>query len=143
MRYLEFLLVSPWNVQIGPERNVPLGADVKVLVSNPTSFIVQKLLIHPDRTPDKRAHDVLYIHDTLELFGGSLRELQQMWADVLRPAMPTKTARRVEATARDLFAEVTDTIREAARIPQDRRLTPENARRACRYGLGEILGPVR
>jgi hypothetical protein len=82
MRYLEFLLVSPWNVQ-------------------------------------------------------------QMWADVLRPAMPTKTARRVEATARDLFAEVTDTIREAARIPQDRRLTPENARRACRYGLGEILGPVR
>ena len=36
----------------------------------------------------------------------------------------------------ELFAEVTDTIREAARIPQDRRLAPENVQRACEYGLG-------
>jgi hypothetical protein len=53
--------------------------------------------------------------------------------------MPAKTARRVEVIGRDLFAQVTDTIREAARIPQDRRLAPENVQRACEYGLGEIL----
>jgi hypothetical protein len=43
-------------------------------------------------------------------------------------------------TANDLFSQVTDTIREAARIPQDRQLTAENVQRACEYGLGEILG---
>ena len=53
--------------------------------------------------------------------------------------MPATTARRVEVIARNLFAQVTDTIREAARIPQDRRLAPENVQRACEYGLGEIL----
>ena len=143
MRYLELLLVSPWSVRIGPERKVPIEDDVDLVVPNPTSFIVQKLLIHTDRTPDKRAHDVLYIHDTLELFGASLRELQRLWVEVVRPDLPAKTARRVESTARDLFAEVTDTIREAARIPQDRQLPPENAQRACEYGLGEILGPIR
>jgi len=35
---------------------------------------------------------------------------------------------------------VTDTIREAARIPQDRRLVPEDVQRACAYGFNEILG---
>jgi len=54
--------------------------------------------------------------------------------------MAAKTARRAETIAQELFAEVTDTIREAARIPQDRRLAPENVQRACEYGLGEILG---
>jgi len=53
--------------------------------------------------------------------------------------MAPKTSRKAETVARELFAEVTDTIREAARIPQDRRLAPENVQRACAYGLGEIL----
>ena len=108
-------------------------------VPNPASFIVQKLLIHSDRRPAKRAQDVLYIHDTLELFGGSLDELRRLWREIVRPTMPARTAKRAEAVARDLFGRVTDTIREAARIPQDRRLAPENVRRACEYGLGEIL----
>jgi hypothetical protein len=54
--------------------------------------------------------------------------------------MAPKTARKAETIAQELFAAVTDTVREAARIPQDRRLTPENVQRACEYGLGEILG---
>jgi hypothetical protein len=141
MRYLDLLLVSPWSVQVGPTKGVPLVADLKVQVPNPMCFIVQRLLIHADRPGGKKAQDVLYIHDTLELFGASLAELQRLWVDEARPAMPAKTARRVETIARDLFAEVTDTIREAARIPQDRRRTPENVQRACEYGLGEILGP--
>jgi hypothetical protein len=140
MRYLDLLLVSPWRVQVGPTTAVPL-ADLRVGVPNPTSFIVQRLLIHADRPGSKKAQDVLYIHDTLELFGASLAELQRLWVDDVRPAMPAKTARRVHTIARDLFVAVTDAIREAARIPQDRRLTPENVQRACEYGLGEILGP--
>jgi hypothetical protein len=114
-----------------------------VRVPNPTSFIVQKLLIHSARPTNKKAQDVLYIHDTLQLFGGSLGELRGLWVDRVRPGMPGRSARRTEAIVREMFARVTDTIREAARIPQDRRLTPENVRRACEYGLGEILGSDR
>jgi len=140
MRYPDLLLVSPWRVQVGPTIGMPLVADLQVRVPNPTSFIVQRLLIHADRPGGKKAQDVLYIHDTLELFGASLAELQRLWVDEVRPAMPA-TARRVHTIARDLFGAVTDAIREAVRIPQDRRLTPENVHRACEYGLGEILSP--
>jgi hypothetical protein len=139
LRYLDVLLLKPWSVRVGPDREVPIAADVELSVANPTSFIVQKLLIHSDRPRHKKAQDILYIHDTLELFGGSLGELRRLWLEDVRPAMPSKTARRSEAVARELFAEVTDTIREAARIPQDRQLAPENVQRACEYGLGEIV----
>jgi Nucleotidyltransferase len=140
MRHLELLLVSPWSVRIRREKELPIAAaDVELFVPNATSFIAQKLLIHSDRPPRKRAQDILYIHDTLELFGGSLGDLRRLWADEIRPRVAAKTARRAETIAQELFAEVTDTIRETARIPQDRRLTPENVQRACEYGLGEIL----
>ena len=54
--------------------------------------------------------------------------------------MPDRTARRAEARARDLFETVTDHIREAARIPETRRLSPENLRAAGEYGLEQIFG---
>lgn len=140
MRHLELLLVSPWSVRVGPDQDAAIAAAVDLFVPNPTSFTVQKLLIHSDRPPHKKVQDILYIHDTLELFGGLLGELRRLWADEVRPRMAAKTARRAETIAQELFAEVTDTIREAARIPQDRRLAPENVQRACEYGLAEILG---
>ncbi len=143
LRYLDLLLLKPWSVPVGPDREVPVAADVELFVANPTSFIVQKVLIHSDRPPHKKAQDILYIHDTLELFGGSMGELRRLWLEDVRPVMPPKTARRSEAVARELFAEVTDTIREAARIPRDRQLAPENLQRACEYGLGEILGSAK
>jgi hypothetical protein len=139
MRHLELLLISPGSVRIRPAKEIPIAADVELFVANPTSFMIQKLLIHADRPPHKKAQDILYIHDSLELFGGSLGELRRLWADEVRPRMAAKTAKRAETIAKELFDEVTDTIREAARIPQDRRLAPENVQRACEYGLGEIL----
>lgn len=83
---------------------------------------------------------MLYIHDTLELFGSALDEMHRLWVRSVRPAMAVKTGKSAERIAQELFTEVTDTIREAARIPQDRRLAPENVQRALEYGLGEILG---
>ena len=94
MRYLDLLLLAPWSVRVGPERGVPVAADVDMLVPNPTSFIVQKLLIHSDRPGSKKAQDVLYIHDTLELFGASIDQLRDLWVDQVRSAMPSTTARR-------------------------------------------------
>lgn len=107
---------------------------------NPVSFIVQKLLIHKRRDTEKKAQDVLYIHDTLELFGASLGKLRTVWDDDVRPRMPARTATRAMETATALFENVTDVIREAARIPQDRRLQPENIRAATHYGLEEVFG---
>lgn len=140
LRYLDLLLVSPWGVRVGPKLGVPVAADVDVLVPNPTSFVIQKLLIHSERHGNKKSQDVLYIHDALELFGASLDQLRGLWVDQVRPAIPVRTARRAETIARELFADVTDTIREAALMPQDRQLRPDDVRVACDYGLGQILG---
>ena len=103
--------------------------------------LVQRLLIHEERGPRKKAQDVLHIHDTFELFGASLEALRAVWADTVRPAMPAKTAKRAEKTAHDLFADVTDTIREASRIPQDRHPLPEDIRAACQLGLETVIAP--
>jgi hypothetical protein len=58
--------------------------------AEPNSFFVQKLLIHSDHRREKKAEDVLYIHDTLELFGGSLRELRRLWVERIRPIHGTE-----------------------------------------------------
>lgn len=142
LRHLDLLLEAPWSVHVGPEVGVPMDRPAELLLPNPVSFIVQKLLIHDKRPSNKKAQDVLYIHDTLELFGGALNDLRTLWVDQLRPKMPAKTARRAETTARTLFEQVTDTIRTASRIPQDRRLLPEVVRATSEYGLGEILGSL-
>jgi hypothetical protein len=135
LRYVDLLLVSSWEVKVG----FGIRAEMIVRVPNPASFIIQRLLIHSERSATKKAQDVLYIHDTLELFGASLQELRRLWVEAVRPAMPAKTARRAITTATTVFETVTDVIREAARIPQDRRPAPEHIRMACQYGLGEIL----
>ena len=148
-----FFTASPWarwaglcrntHSAIGPKRPgaphpcLPLPTSCSRTRS---AFMVQKLLVHESRRPDKRAQDLLYIHDALELFGGALEELRAVWRDQVRPSMPDRTARRANARARALFETVTDRIREAARIPETRRLSPEQLRAASEYGLEQILG---
>lgn len=140
LRHLDLLLIAPWSVRVGADVEIPVESSVDILLPNPVSFIVQKLLIHDKRKSNKQAQDVLYIHDTLELFGGAIDELRRVWLEEIRREMPDKTARRAESLARGVFEQVTDTIREAVRIPQDRALSPEVVRAACEYGLGEIMG---
>lgn len=139
LRHLGLLLIGPWTVTVGPEQGVPLTRPVKVLVANPTSFIVQKLLIQKDRSAAKRAQDVLYINDTLELFGNALPQLNVLWRGQVRPALSAKTARAVADTAGKTFSSVTDIIRDAVRIPQDRGLSPERLRAACEMALARIF----
>jgi hypothetical protein len=142
LRHLDLLLEAPWSVRIGPETKVPVERPADLLVPNPLSFIVQKLLIHKRRDAEKKAQDILYIHDTLELFGASLGQLRTVWKDEVRPRIPARTANRAMVIADELFNGVTDVIREAARMPQDRRLQPEGVRAAIQHGLEEVLGPV-
>jgi|SRR5829696_2909679 len=140
LRHLELLLAGPWKVQVGVESNVPIERAVDLVVPNPVSFIIQKLLIHKHRDTAKKAQDVLYIHDTLELFGASLDQLRSVWEGEVMPKMSPKTAKGALMTASELFENVTDTIRNAVRIPQDRNLQPDNLRAAIHYGLNEVLG---
>ena len=106
----------------------------------PVSFIAQKLLIHGRRKADKRAQDALYVHDTLELFGGQLAALRALWATDLQPAWPKTTIRRLERLRREQYGSVTDVHRAAVRIPQDRTVAPDLLQARCGFGLEEIFG---
>jgi len=140
LRHLDLLLKHAWRVGLGGEAGVPLAPPVEVQISNPVSFIAQKLLIHGRRPPEKQAQDALYIHDTLDLFGRHLEELKAIWLEKIRPALAPRTAREVERLWREQFGAVSDVIRSAARIPPDRTIAPERMQAACSYGLEEIFG---
>lgn len=139
LRHLEILLVEPWQIQLSGELGIPVAKAVTIRVANPVSFIVQKLLIQHLRTPDKRAQDVLYIHDTLELFGATLDDLQRLWDNVVRPTLSPARQHEVVDLARSSFAAVTNVLRDAARIPQDRTLVPERMLALLQHGLHAIL----
>jgi hypothetical protein len=72
LRHLDLLLTEPLAVRLDAKGGVPLRRPADVLVANPVSFIVQKLLIRRSRKPDKQAQDALYIHDTIELSGNPI-----------------------------------------------------------------------
>jgi hypothetical protein len=140
LRYVELLLASPWSARLDESVGFPLPEPAEVLLANPVSFIAQKLLIHAKRDPDKPPQDVLYIHDTLELFGHDLEGLRAEWLERVRPHLPQRDVKDIDRIRRRLFAVVTDVIRRAVRIPKDRALTPERVRAACDYGLDTIFG---
>ncbi len=139
LRHLDLLLVQPWAVRLSEDVGVPVQPPLDVMLPNPVSFIVQKLLIHKYRRPEKKAQDVLYIHDTLELFGDELPRLSTLWCEDVLPTLPRTTAKSVERLHREQFGTVTDIIRNAARMPQDRALSPERIQATCSYGLEEIF----
>lgn len=137
LRYLELLFLAPWSVTLDEAWGT--AGPLSVRVPNPAAFIVQKLLIHADRAPGKQAQDVLYIHDTLELFAAELGALHALWRDAIRPAMDPAWARRLQRARASAFGAPNDRIRDAARIPQDRDLDPERMRAMCLAALSEML----
>ena len=100
---------------------------------------MQKILIHERRDRDRHAKDILYIHDTIETFGGNLAAIREQWQTNVRPALHVKAARVVERTAEEYFHEVNDSIREAARIATGRSLTPGLVREVCAFGWQQIF----
>ncbi len=140
LRYLELLLHAPWHVTLTEEWGIrPL---VDVCIPNPVSFIVQKLLIHADRPREKRSQDILYIHDTLQLFSADIGRLAAIWNDDVQPGMHANWVANVYQTTDLLFGRVSDPIRDAAVIPQDRELDPERVQTFCHAALLEILAPA-
>lgn len=139
MRHLEMLLQAPWGVDLEESNGFPLPSRCTVQVANPAAFLAHKLLIHRARRRANFAKDVLYIHDTLQTFGARLPELHREWEEQVRPRLHERTAHRIETGVNTLFGELNDSVREAARIATDRRLTPETIREVCHFGLTQVL----
>ncbi|WP_244145492.1 nucleotidyltransferase domain-containing protein [Paraburkholderia mimosarum] len=114
-------------------------ADLRV--PNPASFMIQKLLIRDKRVGQKRAQDVLYIHDTLQLFYGAIEtDLVPIWKE-LEGTLHANQQKSVRDGVRELFSGMNDVIREAAAIPADKR-DPEAMLQLCREGFEDLFGEV-
>ena len=138
IRHLDVLLVDPWIISLGQQEGVPLPERIDVQVAHPLCFMVQKFLIQQYRPANKRAQDVLYIYDTIELFGALLDEFNVHWTARVAPALGG-LADGVRKISTQTFAEVNDMIRDAARIPADRDLPPEQIQATCSYAFERML----
>ena len=136
LRHLDVLLRDPWDVSIKSDE-----ASFLVKVANPTAFIVQKLLICDKRDKEQLAKDVLYIHDTIELFGANLERLNDLWQRSVCPDLHRNHVANVHAAAARIFSGVTDTIRDATQIARaaGRIVPPEDIDGVCNLGLEVIL----
>jgi Nucleotidyltransferase len=139
LRHLELLLNAPWEVVIAPATGYPTADAWRVHVPNAAAFLAQKILIHDKRDRADKAKDILYIHDTIETFGGNLPLIRQEWERNVKPALHPKASREVASAIKTHFQEVTDTIRDAAQIAAGRNLTPEMVREVCSYGWKQIF----
>jgi hypothetical protein len=137
LRHIDILLMDPWAVELdltgAKERKT-------VRIANPACFLAQKILIHSRRSPEKRAKDILYIHDTLEVFGGQLDALNAQWQSRIAPRLHRNHVNVVRKAPDRVFGGITDSIRDAAIIAAGRDLTPESVRDACQFGLQQLFG---
>lgn len=137
LRYLELLLKAPWTVTLDADWGATDPIDL--CIPNPVSFIVQKLLVQDDRERQKQPQDLLYIHDTLELFAAELDGLAVIWRDEVRTSLHKNWVGNLMQAIDSTFVTLNDRMRDAARIPQDRDLDPERMRAMCHAALGEML----
>lgn len=139
LRHLELLLIEPWQVEVSQRTGFGLAEGALVQVPNPVSFIVQKLLVHFDRKPEKRPGDLLHIHDTIEVFSPVLDELAVLWRDTISTNLSKRERSLLLDNRGAVFNHVTDTMREAARITAFRQLNPSHMRVLCNAGLARLL----
>jgi hypothetical protein len=139
LRYIEVLLVAPWNVALSAANSFPFANETRVQIANPVSFLAQKILIHRRRNRDERAKDILYMHDTIDTFATRIDDLTAEWVGNIRRELHANSVRAVESAAATLFGAVTDSIRAASRVVQARKLTPEAIRESCNLGFSRIF----
>lgn len=140
LRYIEILMIVPWELELGESNGFLLKPSRKVRIANPASFLVQKILIHPERSHRDRPKDLLYMHDTIEMFSEKLGELRKLYENNVQPVIHANRVRELRKAPDALFGNLNDAIREAARIASDRKLAPEALRETSQRGLIEIFG---
>ena len=141
LRYLEILLQQPWSIHLDRSMGHVSNIEPKVRIANAASFIGQKLLINEKREPRHRAKDVLYIHDTIEIFGDSLDALKAMWSEEVKPHVHENILGKLKDNISEMFSKVTDTIRDAAEISRSlgREVRPDDIRELCLRGTSMIF----
>lgn len=139
LRYLEVLLLAPWTVRLSHSHGFPFEDPRDLRIANPASFLAHKVLIHNKRTLSKFAKDVLYIHDTLEIFGGRLEDLNRAWRTEVKLQIHPNAVKTIHRAATDLFGQLNDPIRDAARMTESRKLSAEVVRERCNFGLDQIF----
>jgi hypothetical protein len=135
LRYIELLLHHPWWINLESD-----GSGARIQIANPVSFLAQKVLIHGNRERGDRAKDILYMHDTLEVFGARLQEMRELWRNVVAPKLNARSATKVSRAPEVLFVELSDDIRRASEISTERALSPQAIREACRFGFIQVFG---
>ena len=136
---MDLLLRAPWRVVLSASDGFPFTERKQVLVANPVSFLAQKVLVHTKRNRSERAKDILYIHDTFETFGAHITDLHAEWINKISSTLHARSVRLVEQAANTLVGEMSDPVREASRIAQDRALSPEAIREVCSFGFKQVF----
>ena len=140
LRYIEILLLSPWKVELDQENGYALAPKRTVRIANPASFLAQKILIHEQRDYKDKAKDLLYMHDTIEVFSENLDELEKLFRSDVAPKLHAGRVVELEGAPERLCGRVGDTIREAALMAAGRKLRPERLAETAQAGLKEVFG---
>lgn len=76
LRHVDLLRFEPWELD--------LGDGVIARIANPASYLAQKVLTRREGAGrHKYGKDLLYLHDTLQMFGPRLADLRELGARVL------------------------------------------------------------
>lgn len=140
LRNIDLLLHRPWTTSIED-----LGEQVDVRVVNPVTYLLQKLLSLPTRrTLEKQGKDVLYLFDTVAIFGLRLPELR-MAAPELAPDLTKKQIKAIATCANAICFVESDAVRQAAQIASSQRArapVPQQVAGALKLALRQVLQPL-
>jgi hypothetical protein len=129
LRYIEILLVSPWRVELSEESGFPLSPKRTVQIANPASLLGQKILIQEQRDYKDKAKDLLYMHDTVEVFSENLEELRRIFRKDIVPQLHSRRVAELEQAGDRLFGKVDDAIREASLTATGRSLPQSDSQK--------------
>jgi hypothetical protein len=135
LRHIEILLTSPWSIDVEY-----VGFSGRIRIAKPVAFLAQKILIHRKRERQDRAKDILYMRDTLEVFGARLPYLADLWRSDVAGYLQPRHSARVSRAWREMFGRVSDDILRAAEISAERALDPNEVRQVCYFGFSEVFG---
>lgn len=143
LRYLEILLLDPWEIVLSESNGFPLGPNGKrIHIASPAAYVVQKILVYKGRAPSKQGKDVLYIHDTFHVFAEAVPTLRESWRKISAQMHPAHVSKFLE-TANGLFNGVPDGARSAALIAASAGRVPapttEEIAAACRAGFKRVF----
>lgn len=142
LRHVDLLLLEPLLVTVSADVGVPVAKPAELLLANPVTLMVQKILIRRLRPDDKKAQDVLCIHDTLDLFAGQFPELRVLWKRSVMPALKGKLLRAFRLSIEEQYGHLDDVQRAASRLVARPGLTAESLHAGCKLGLREVFGEV-